>query len=124
VSLGQVTLQRGFLWRWIRLSKIATDVNDSFRKYWHSRNESQYVLVGRLRRDHTEEEDGKADLWACTCDDAISVLFRGIKWDKQSMAPAGQPDFEGYLKVERTFETRIKEVFPNDEFGVRRNSMV
>jgi hypothetical protein len=83
-------------------SKIATDVNDSFRKYCgiQKTNPVRFDEAAEQDLNTEDEDDPKADLGACAAiDDAIECSIPGAsKWDKQSMAPA-QPDFEGYLKV-------------------------
>jgi hypothetical protein len=86
--------------------KIATDVNDSFRKYCGIQPSNSVPFDEAVVQDiNTEDEDDpKGDLGACGAeiDDAMECSSPGkSKWDKHSMAPAGQPSFEGLATLSR-----------------------
>jgi hypothetical protein len=86
--------------------KIATDVNDSFRKYCGIQPSNSVPFDEAAVQDiNTEDEDDpKGDLGACGAeiDDAMECSSPGkSKWDKHSMAPAGQPSFEGLATLSR-----------------------
>jgi hypothetical protein len=78
-------------------SKIAVDVNDSIRNYYGFQTSNPVHFDEAAEQDiNTEDEDDPKDLGACAViDDTKEHSIPMSKWDKQSMAPAGQPSFEG-----------------------------
>ena len=86
-------------------SKIATDVNDSFRKYCgiQTTNPVPFDEVAEQDINTEDEDDPKGDFGACAViDDAMECSIpEASKRNKQSMAPAGQPSFEGLATQSR-----------------------
>jgi hypothetical protein len=88
--------------------RIATDVNDSFREYWGIQPSNPVPLdddAAEQDNNTEDDDDPKGDLGACGADidDAMECSSPGTsKWDKHSsMAPAGQPSFEGLATPSR-----------------------
>jgi hypothetical protein len=79
--------------------RIATDVNDSFRKYCGIKTSGPVPVDEAV---NTEDEDDPNGDGACSAiDDAMECSVAGKnKWDKH-MAPAGQASFEGVATTSR-----------------------